>query len=280
MTQQLRLAVIGAGAMGRDHIRYIQDNPDAALVAIADPMHESEELAKSIGVAWYADYNDMFDHVELDGVIIASPNSLHLPMARAALKHGVPPLVEKPISDDLDDARIFAKEAREIGLPVLVGQHRRHNPKVQRAKEIIESGVLGTIVTVSVHYNIYKPDTYYDIPWRRQKGAGPILVNMVHDVDLMRYLIGEPVEIQGMAANSARGFEVEDSAVVNVRFESGTLRLDHAFRRGGQPVELGSDRTREPVLRAVRHRCVFHHGYQGVTVSAEIATLHIPGWCK
>lgn len=223
MTQQLKLAVIGAGAMGRDHIRYIQDNPDAKLVAIADPMPESEELAKSIDVEWYADCNDMFDHVALDGVVIASPNGLHLPMARAALEHGVPPLVEKPISDDLDDARIFAEEAREIGLPVLVGQHRRHNPKVQRAKEIIESGVLSRIVTVSVHYNIYKPDTYYDIPWRRQKGAGPILVNMVHDVDLMRYLIGEPVEIQGMAANSARGFEVEDSAVVNVRFESGTL---------------------------------------------------------
>lgn len=109
MTQQLRLAVIGAGAMGRDHIRYIQDNPDAALVAIADPMHESEELAKSIGVAWYADYNDMFDHVELDGVVIASPNSLHLPMARAALKHGVPPLVEKPISDDLDETRASSR---------------------------------------------------------------------------------------------------------------------------------------------------------------------------
>ncbi len=86
MTQQLRLAVIGAGAMGRDHIRYIQDNPDAKLVAIADPMHESEELAKSIDVAWYADYNDMFDHVALDGVVIASPNGLHLPMARAALE--------------------------------------------------------------------------------------------------------------------------------------------------------------------------------------------------
>ena len=154
MTQQLKLAVIGAGAMGRDHIRYIQDNPDAKLVAIADPMPESEELAKSIDVEWYADYNDMFDHVALDGVVIASPNGLHLPMARAALEHGVPPLVEKPISDDLDDARIFAKEAREIGLPVLVGQHRRHNPKVQRAKEIIDSGVLGRIVTVSVHYNI------------------------------------------------------------------------------------------------------------------------------
>ena len=125
MTQQLRLAVIGAGAMGRDHIRYIQDNPDAALVAIADPMHESEELAKSIGVAWYADYNDMFDHVELDGVVIASPNSLHLPMARAALKHGVPPLVEKPISDDLDDARIFAKSAFRYWSVSIAGIIRR-----------------------------------------------------------------------------------------------------------------------------------------------------------
>ena len=70
MTQQLKLAVIGAGAMGRDHIRYIQDNPDAKLVAIADPMPESEELAKSIDVEWYADYNDMFDHVALDGCLL------------------------------------------------------------------------------------------------------------------------------------------------------------------------------------------------------------------
>lgn len=223
MTNQLRLAVIGAGAMGRDHIRYIQDDPDARLVAIADPMPAAEQTAKDAGVPWFADYREMLDCTALDGVVIASPNNLHVPMARDTVAHGIPTLVEKPISDDLDDARVFADEARASGVPVLVGQHRRHNPKVRRAKEIIESGALGRIVTVAVLYNLYKPDTYYDIPWRRAKGAGPILVNMVHDVDLMRYLIGEPVEIQGMSANAARGFEVEDSAVATVRFESGTL---------------------------------------------------------
>ena len=223
MTSQLRIAVIGAGAMGRDHIRYIQDDPDAALAAIADPMPSAETVAREAGVPWYADYRAMLDEVELDGVVIASPNHLHVPMARDVIAKGVPVLVEKPIGDDLDDARAFAAEARSSGVPVLVGQHRRHNPKVRRAKEIIESGVLGRIVTVSVMYNLYKPDTYYDVEWRRKKGAGPILVNMVHDVDLMRHLIGEPVEIQGMAANHARGFEVEDSAVAAVRFASGAL---------------------------------------------------------
>ena len=223
MTNQLRLAVIGAGAMGRDHIRYIQDDPDARLVAVADPMPAAEQTAKDAGVPWFVDYREMLDCTALDGVVIASPNNLHVPMARDTVAHGIPTLVEKPISDDLDDARAFADEARASGVPVLVGQHRRHNPKVRRAKEIIESGALGRIVTVAVLYNLYKPDTYYDIPWRRAKGAGPILVNMVHDVDLMRYLIGEPVAIQGMSANAARGFEMEDSAVATVRFESGTL---------------------------------------------------------
>ncbi|GAA3037562.1 Gfo/Idh/MocA family protein [Microbacterium dextranolyticum] len=223
MNEQLRIAIIGAGAMGRDHVRYVQDDPQTVLVALADPMPETEAYAASLGVPWYADHVEMLDAVRPDGVIIASPNRLHLPMARDVIARGIPVLVEKPISDDLDDARAFAAEAREQGAKVLIGQHRRHNPKVRRAKEIIDSGVLGRIVTVSMHYAIYKPDTYYDIPWRRQKGAGPILVNMVHDVDLMRYLIGEPEQIQGMAANAARGFEVEDSAVVNVRFAGGAL---------------------------------------------------------
>ncbi len=70
---------------------------------------------------------------------------------------------------------------------------------------------------------IYKNDEYFDVEWRRKKGAGPILVNLVHDVDLLRYLLGEPVAVQGMQSSAARGFETEDSAVVNVRFADGAL---------------------------------------------------------
>ena len=126
-------------------------------------------------------------------------------------------------SNDLEDAQAFAAEAETAGVPVLVGQHRRHNPFVNKAKEIIESGELGKLTVSSFHYMIYKNDEYFDVEWRRKKGAGPILVNLVHDVDLLRYLLGEPVAVQGMQSSAARGFETEDSAVVNVRFADGAL---------------------------------------------------------
>ncbi len=222
-SKPVRLAVIGAGAMGRNHIRFVQEEELSELVAISDALESAKIVADEAGVPFCTDSAQMMDEVKPDGVIIVTPNGLHLSIAREAIKRGIVPLVEKPISDDLDDAIAFAKEADEAGIPVLVGQHRRHNPFVNEAKKIIESGKLGQLTVASFHYMIYKNDSYFDVEWRRKKGAGPILVNLVHDIDLMRYLIGDAVDIQGMQSSAARGFETEDSAVVNVRFASGIL---------------------------------------------------------
>ena len=182
----VRIAVIGAGAMGRNHIRFVTEEPEAELVAIADAFEGARATAEAAGVPFFTDPAQMMDEV-------------------------------KP------DAQAFAAEAETAGVPVLVGQHRRHNPFVNKAKEIIESGELGKLTVSSFHYMIYKNDEYFDVEWRRKKGAGPILVNLVHDVDLLRYLLGEPVAVQGMQSSAARGFETEDSAVVNVRFADGAL---------------------------------------------------------
>lgn len=219
----VRIAVIGAGAMGRNHIRFVTEEPEAELVAIADAFEGARATAESAGVPFYTDPAQMMDEVKPEAVIIATPNDLHLGVAREAVKRNIVPLVEKPISNDLEDAQAFAAEAETAGVPVLVGQHRRHNPFVNKAKEIIESGKLGKLTVSSFHYMIYKNDEYFDVEWRRKKGAGPILVNLVHDVDLLRYLLGEPVAVQGMQSSAARGFETEDSAVVNVRFADGAL---------------------------------------------------------
>ena len=219
----VRIAVIGAGAMGRNHIRFVTEEPEAELIAIADAFEGARATAEAAGVPFYTDPAQMMDEVKPEAVIIATPNDLHLGVAREAIKRNIVPLVEKPISNDLEDAQAFAAEAETAGVPVLVGQHRRHNPFVNKAKEIIESGELGKLTVSSFHYMIYKNDEYFDVEWRRKKGAGPILVNLVHDVDLLRYLLGEPVAVQGMQSSAARGFETEDSAVVNVRFADGAL---------------------------------------------------------
>ena len=221
--KQVRLAVIGAGAMGQNHIRFIQEEEGAELVAIADAFEGAKQVAEIANVPFYQDTTKMMDEIKPDGVLIVTPNHLHLPIAREAIKRGIPALVEKPISDDLEDAQKFAQEAIEAKVPVLVGQHRRYNPFVNKAKEIIENGELGKLTVSSFHYMIYKNDSYFDVDWRRKKGAGPILVNLVHDVDLLRYLIGEVDAVQGISSSSARGFETEDSAVVNVHFQSGAL---------------------------------------------------------
>lgn len=202
MSQEpVRIAVAGAGAMGRNHIRFVVEEPACELVAIADAFEGARATADEAGVPFFTDPAQMMDEVKPDGIIIATPNGLHLSVAREAVNRGIVPLVEKPISDDLADAERFAAEADEAGVPILVGQ----------------------LTVSSFHYMIYKNDEYFDVAWRRKKGAGPILVNLVHDVDLLRYLLGEPVAVQGMQSSAARGFETEDSAVINVRFANGSL---------------------------------------------------------
>lgn len=220
---RIRLAVIGAGAIGRKHIDVINQTPQAELVALADPSTQAESLAKDLGVAWYADINEMLDNEKPQGVINATPNTLHVPCAIACVERGIPVLVEKPVAESAERAQHLVDAANRHGVPVLVGHHRRHNALTAAAKKLIDSGELGNIVAVSAHWILQKPNDYFDVSWRREPGAGPLLVNLVHDIDLLRYLLGEIDKVQAMTSNSTRGFANEDSAVVNLRFASGAL---------------------------------------------------------
>ena len=105
----VRIAVIGAGAMGRNHIRFVTEEPEAELVAIADAFEGARATAEAAGVPFYTDPAQMMDDVKPEAVIIATPNDLHLGVAREAVKRNIVPLVEKPISNDLEDAQAFAR---------------------------------------------------------------------------------------------------------------------------------------------------------------------------
>lgn len=95
----VRLAVVGAGAMGRNHIRFIQEEEQTELVAIVDAFEGAKATADEAGVPFYTDPAAMMDEVKPEGIIIATPNGLHLSVAREAVARGIVPLVEKPISD-------------------------------------------------------------------------------------------------------------------------------------------------------------------------------------
>ncbi|KAF1022609.1 MAG: 1,5-anhydro-D-fructose reductase [Paracidovorax wautersii] len=218
-----RLAVIGAGAIGRLRIDRMGQRDDLALAAVVEPSDSGRAWAQALGVPVYADPETMLEAVRPDGAIVATPNDMHVDVAIACLRRGVAALVEKPVADTLDDARRLLAAEREHGRPVLIGHHRRHNPILRRAREIVASGRLGRLLSATALATFLKPDAYFDMAWRRQEGGGPILINLIHDIDLLRFLLGDIASIQAFSAHEARGFEVEDTAAALLRFKSGAL---------------------------------------------------------
>ncbi len=220
-----RLAVIGAGAIGRLHIDVLLRNGGAAghLVAVADPTDAGRAFAEARGIPWFADHGAMLDAVRPDGAVVATPNASHAPVALDCIARGVAVLVEKPIAETVEAARRIADAARETGVPVLVGHHRRHNPVIRAAKAAIGAGRIGRPTSATVTATFLKPDSYFDVAWRREDGGGPILINLIHEIDLLRFLFGEIESLQAVRSNAVRGFAVEDTAAVLLQLRNGAL---------------------------------------------------------
>ena len=218
----VRIGIIGAGAIGRTHIRTMQQEPRCATAGIADPTPAAAEYAQQHGIPYFADHRDLLTQ-PLEGVIIATPTGLHAALGLDCAARGIPMLVEKPIAATVELAEELATAAEKAGVPLLVGHHRRHNPIVAQAREIVRSGRLGRLISVTALWTLQKPDDYYDIEWRRQPGGGPVLTNLIHDIDTLRFVCGEIESLQAFASNGGRGLPFNDTAAVALRFTNGAL---------------------------------------------------------
>ena len=216
-----RIAVAGAGLIGRKHIEIVANH--ATLAGIIDPAPHAEKMAGDHGVPWTDDLaRFLMDH-RPDGVIVATPNQRHVPHGIACIEACIPALIEKPIADRSDDARRLVAAAEAANVPLLIGHHRRHNPLINAAKEAIQAGRLGDIISVNAQFWLYKPDDYFDVAWRTCEGAGPVFINLIHDIDLIRHLVGDIVTVQAMESRKARGHDVEDTAAILLEFANGAL---------------------------------------------------------
>lgn len=217
------LAVLGAGAVGRMHIQRCMQHEDVCLSAIADPSPEARALAASLGVPWFPDVHALLAGHKPAAVIAATPNATHGDVGIACVDQGLPVLVEKPVADTVLAAERLCAHAEQRGVPLLVGHQRRHNPILRKARELVLGGALGRPVSVTGMSTWLKPDSYFEPAWRRQAGGGPVMINLIHDVDLLRHLLGEVVQVQAITSNAVRGFEVEDTAAVALQFACGAL---------------------------------------------------------
>ncbi|HEY0213039.1 MAG TPA: Gfo/Idh/MocA family oxidoreductase [Paenirhodobacter sp.] len=269
---RLNVAVIGAGAIGRTHIDTLGHAPGMRLVAIVDPVAAGRDLAESLGVPCLPDVAALIQSGLVDAAIVATPNETHLPVSAALLRAGIPVLLEKPVAESLESALELITVAEETGLPLLVGHHRRHNPIIRAAHQAIASGAIGDLVVANVLCTLAKPDPYFQAEWRRTPGAGgPLLINLVHEIDLLRHFFGEIATVQAVASNARRGFAVEDAAAVCLSFVNGGLATlvisDAASGPWAWDLSSGENPARFPA-----HKISAHH-YAGTTGGLSLPDL-------
>jgi predicted dehydrogenase len=219
-----RIAVAGAGYIGQAHMGVAQNSKTCTLSAIVDPSPAAVDVAAKAGVPLYASLEELLAQDRPDGLILATPNQLHVPQALQCIAVGLPILLEKPIATTVAEGEQLLKVVETTGAKVLIGHHRAHSPIMAKAKEVVDAGKLGKLVAVMGSATFFKPDRYFaEAPWRCEIGGGPILLNMIHEVHNLRMLCGDIVAVQAFASHATRGFPVEDTVAINLRFANGAL---------------------------------------------------------
>jgi len=218
-----QIAVIGAGIIGRTHLDAIAETDGFAIAGIVEPGSHAQAASTDYGCRLYSNLDDLIAD-RPDGAIIATPNESHVAIAITLLKASIPVLVEKPLAVTVDETRDLLAAVKRYGVPAMTGHQRRYNPIVLKARELASVPRFGHLVQGSVICSLKKPESYFDADWRRQPGSGgPLLINMIHEIDLLRFIFGEVEAVTAITSNRERGFAVEDTAGAILTFRDGGL---------------------------------------------------------
>lgn len=264
MAKRVRIAVVGFGLVGRRHAEVVRRAPDLDLMGVVEPSVDGAAAARASGLTVFDSLDAVLHGDRPDGIVLATPTPLHLEQGLACLAAGCPTLIEKPIAVTAAEGRALTDAADRAGVPLLVGHHRRHNGMVQAAKAALLAGAIGDIRAVQATCWFYKPDHYFaEAPWRRQAGAGPISVNLVHDVDLLRHFCGDVASVRAVAVPSRRGFENEDLATAILRFASGAVATISVSDAIAAPWSWELTARENPAYPATSESCYLIGGSEG-----------------
>lgn len=208
-----RILVVGGGLIGIRHIDAVQAHPGCALVGLADP-----DMSIAPDIPCFADMDDVMDPV--DGVIIATPTDLHARHGMYAAKRGWHMLIEKPVAGDLSGAQTVRDAVARAGVGSLVGHHRRYHAAVQQLKTMIAEGAIGSVICANLIWAMRKPDHYFAGNWRAA-GGSPVMINLVHDIDILRFVVGEIAAVTALRGTGLRGQNRIESGAVALAFENG-----------------------------------------------------------
>ncbi|MBP1326500.1 myo-inositol 2-dehydrogenase/D-chiro-inositol 1-dehydrogenase [Leucobacter exalbidus] len=223
MTNELRIAVVGAGMMGADHIKRITHRIAGARVsAVVEPDADraAAAAANAPGALVFASVEDAIAADALDAVLIAVPGQFHAPVLRPALDAGLPILCEKPLTQDSASSWEVLELEQKLDKPhIQVGFMRRFDAEYQELRQLVESGASGDLMMVrAVHRNPSVPDSY----------TNDMLItdSVVHEFDVVPWLAGSPVasvEVKFPRRNSHAPERLREPILVIMELENGVL---------------------------------------------------------
>ena len=222
----IRVAVVGLG-IGRRHIRAYQSLPGVEVAAIVDTDPVALDKARQefgIGFAT-SDYSQVLARQDIGLLSICTPDKLHAQQALQALEAGKHVLCEKPMATTLEDAALLVRQVRETGLKLMVMHNYRFVPQFAKLKELADAGTLGSPYFAE---SCYIQDLYFmaELGPRYWRWADPqdfVLGGAVHNVDLLRWVFGEIIEVQAFSRHVMPFYALDDNYVVNLRFAGGGI---------------------------------------------------------
>jgi len=224
-----KVAIIGCGLMGQKRACALGD---ARLAVVCDAVPErAAALAKSAaGCAAATNWEETVGRPDIDIVVVATPHDLLAPIAAAAAGHGKHVLIEKPGARSVAELDLVAEAARRSGALVRVGFNHRYHRALRKAREIFDSGVLGSLMFIRGRYG-HGGRVGYGEEWRAQpaiSGGGELIDQGMHLIDLARWFLGEFVKVQGSIATYFWDMAVEDNGFLLLRTARGQTAFLHA----------------------------------------------------
>jgi UDP-N-acetylglucosamine 3-dehydrogenase len=209
-----KIAVVGAGFWGRNHLRILSELPEVELIAVCDlDRQKAEAAAEKYGIKSYSDSMKMYRKENLDAVTLCVWSTKLAEEAMKALKKGKHVLVEKPMASSSKEAKRIIDVAKAENLHLMVGFIERFNPAVRRLKQAIEEGRIGSPVSVTVKRVSKWPERIGDV--------GVVKDTAIHDIDVLRYIFEEdPLTVFAKVGN-LRHERFEDYAQIMLTFSHG-----------------------------------------------------------
>jgi predicted dehydrogenase len=235
------IAIIGAGTIGRKHASLVSGSRDANLMAIVDPTTAGTELAQQYGSTLFSNLTSLLEAKEKpDAAIICTPNETHVPIAKKLAEAGIHLLIEKPISTSVEEGQPLLDFCRSRGARICVGHHRRFHSSIIAARSALESGTIGNVMGVSGVWASLKTESYFQESgrWRTGTNGGVVLINLIHDLDLIQNLVGPIVRVFAERAPSTRGHTAEEGVAITLRFANGAVGTFLALDNSPSPFSM------------------------------------------